>query len=232
MEANLWEAATASSRWVRPSSRSLTARAARRASAPTRLVERIVRETTMKPAAHLTCVGAACDEIRQTLRAYHAAGVRHIVALRGDPPTGFDAPYVRAPDGYRSTAELVADATANGDFEVSVGTYPEQHPQSPTLAARHRDPEAKVDAGATRAITQFFFDNSALLSLSRRRRGGRHRRPDRARHLSRAEFQADRQFRSKGWGERARNGSPTVSTASRTIPRRAAWSPRPSAPSR
>jgi methylenetetrahydrofolate reductase (NADPH) len=123
------------------------------------LVERIIGATTMKPAAHLTCVGASCEEIRQTLHAYRAAGVRHVVALRGDPPTGFDAPYEAAPNGYRSTAELVADATEMG-FEVSVGTYPERHPQSPTLLHDIEILKRKVDAGATRAITQFFFDNS------------------------------------------------------------------------
>ena len=113
----------------------------------------------MKPAAHLTCVGASCGEIRETLHAYHGAGVRHVVALRGDPPAGFDAPYEAGPDGYKSTAELVADATDMG-FEVSVGTYPERHPQSPTLLHDMEILRRKVDAGATRAITQFFFDNS------------------------------------------------------------------------
>ena len=85
--------------------------------------------------------------------------MRHVVALRGDPPTGFDAPYEAVPDGYKSTAELVADATQMG-FEVSVGTYPERHPQSPTLLHDIEILKRKVDAGATRAITQFFFDNS------------------------------------------------------------------------
>jgi methylenetetrahydrofolate reductase (NADPH) len=99
-----------------------------------------------------------CDDIRQTLRDYHSAGVRHIVALRGDPPSGFDAPYETAPGGYRSTAELVSDASDMG-FEVSVGTYPERHPQSPTLLHDIEILRQKVDAGATRAITQFFFDN-------------------------------------------------------------------------
>ena len=123
-------------------------------------VARFVRETSLKPAAHLTCVGSSRDEIRGILRDYHAAGVRHVVALRGDPPTGLDAPYATHPDGYRSTAELVADAKATG-FEVSVGTYPERHPQSPTLLHDIEVLKAKVDAGADRAITQFFFDNSA-----------------------------------------------------------------------
>jgi methylenetetrahydrofolate reductase (NADH) len=124
------------------------------------LVTRLVRETTMKPAAHLTCVGASRDEIRETLAAYHSVGVRHIVALRGDPPTGLDAPYEAHPEGYRATAELVADAKEIGDFEVSVATYPEKHPQSPTLLHDIEVLKRKVDAGADRAITQFFFDNS------------------------------------------------------------------------
>ena len=124
------------------------------------LVARLVRETTMKPAAHLTCVGASRDEIRETLAAYHGVGVRHIVALRGDPPTGLDAPYEGRPDGYRATAELVADAKEIGDFEVSVATYPEKHPQSSTLLHDIEVLRQKVAAGADRAITQFFFDNS------------------------------------------------------------------------
>ena len=125
------------------------------------LVARLVRETTMKPAAHLTCVGASRDEIRETLAAYHGVGVRHIVALRGDPPTGLDAPYEANPDGYRTTAELVADAKEIGNFQVSVGTYPEKHPQSPTLLHDIEVLKRKVGAGADRAITQFFFDNNA-----------------------------------------------------------------------
>ena len=124
------------------------------------LVARMVRETTMEPAAHLTCVGSSCGKTCETLRDYHSAGVRHIVALRGDPPAGFDAPYETVPGGYPSTAELVADAAKMG-FEVSVGTYPERHPQSPTLLHDIEILKQKVDAGATRAITQFFFDNSA-----------------------------------------------------------------------
>ncbi len=159
MEASLWEAATRLEP-LSPAFVSVTYGAGGSTRERTHaLVERIVCETTMKPAAHLTCVSASCDEIRQTLRAYHSAGVRHVVALRGDPPTGFDAPYEAATNGYKSTAELVADATEMG-FEVSVGTYPERHPQSPTLLHDIEILKRKVDAGATRAITQFFFDNS------------------------------------------------------------------------
>ena len=123
-------------------------------------VARLARETTMKPAAHLTCVGASRDEIRDVMRAYRDAGVQHIVALRGDPPSGLDAPYEAHPNGYQRTAELVADAKGVGGFEVSVGTYPERHPQSATLLHDIEVLKAKVDAGADRAITQFFFDNN------------------------------------------------------------------------
>jgi methylenetetrahydrofolate reductase (NADPH) len=161
MEASLWEAATRLEP-LEPSFVSVTYGAGGSTRERTHAtVARIVRETTMRPAAHLTCVGASKDEIRETLRAYHAAGVRHIVALRGDPPTGLDAPYEATPDGYQATAELVADAKKIGNFEVSVGTYPERHPQSLTLLHDVEVLKRKVDAGADRAITQFFFDNSA-----------------------------------------------------------------------
>jgi methylenetetrahydrofolate reductase (NADPH) len=160
METSLWEAATRLEP-LSPAFVSVTYGAGGSTRERTHaLVERIARETTMRPAAHLTCVGASREEIRQTLRAYHSAGVRHVVALRGDPPTGFDAPYETAPGGYRSTADLVAEARGIADFEVSVGTYPERHPQSPNLLHDIEILKQKVDAGATRAITQFFFDNS------------------------------------------------------------------------
>jgi len=160
MEATLWEAAKRLEP-LSPSFVSVTYGAGGSTRERTHAtVARFLRETTMKPAAHLTCVGASKDEIRATLKAYREAGVRHIVALRGDPPTGLDAPYEAHPDGYQATEDLVADARRIGDFEVSVGTYPEKHPQSPTLLHDIEVLKRKVDAGATRAITQFFFDNS------------------------------------------------------------------------
>ncbi len=160
MEANLWEAATRLEP-LDPTFVSVTYGAGGSTRERTHAtVARMVRETSMKPAAHLTCVGATKDEIRDVMRAYRDAGVRHVVALRGDPPGGFDAPYEAPADGYQSTAELVADAKRIGDFEVSVGTYPERHPQSPTLLHDVEILKRKVDAGANRAITQFFFDNS------------------------------------------------------------------------
>jgi methylenetetrahydrofolate reductase (NADPH) len=126
-------------------------------------VARLVGETSLKPAAHLTCVGASRAEIDAVIADYHRAGVRHIVALRGDPPGGADAPYRPSPDGYQSTHELVAGIKALGDFEVSVAAYPEKHPQSPNLLHDIDMLKRKVDAGADRAITQFFFDNSVYL---------------------------------------------------------------------
>ena len=124
-------------------------------------VARLVKETPLKPAAHLTCVGASCAAIDAVVKDYAAVGVRHIVALRGDPPIGLDAPYCPPPDGYQSTEALVAAIKRAGDFEVSVSAYPEKHPQSPTLLHDVEMLKRKVDAGADRAITQFFFDNSA-----------------------------------------------------------------------
>jgi methylenetetrahydrofolate reductase (NADPH) len=125
-------------------------------------VSRLVQETALKPAAHLTCVGASRSEINEVVRGYHAAGVRHIVALRGDPPTGIDAAYEAHPQGYQSTNELITGIKAIGDFEVSVSAYPEKHPQSATLLHDIDILKRKVDAGADRAITQFFFDNSVF----------------------------------------------------------------------
>ena len=161
MEASLWEAARRLEP-LDPAFVSVTYGAGGSTRERTHAtVARLVRETTMRPAAHLTCVGASRDQIRETLADYHGAGVRRIVALRGDPPTGLDAPYEAHPDGYRTTAELVADAKEIGGFEVSVATYPEKHPQSPTLLHDIEVLKQKIGAGADRAITQFFFDNSA-----------------------------------------------------------------------
>ena len=120
---------------------------------------RLVRETSLKPAAHLTCVAAAREEIDEVVRSYWEAGVRHIVALRGDPAGGVGSAYEVHPGGYAQTCELVAGIKAVGDFEVSVSAYPEKHPEAPSLDADIDALKAKVDCGADRAITQFFFDN-------------------------------------------------------------------------
>jgi methylenetetrahydrofolate reductase (NADPH) len=122
-------------------------------------VTRLVRETSLKPAAHFTCVGASKQDIDETLEAFIAAGVRHIVALRGDPQGGIGTRYEPHPDGYAQTADLVAAIRAKGDIEVSVSAYPEKHPESANFESDLDALKAKIDAGATRAITQFFFDN-------------------------------------------------------------------------
>ena len=123
-------------------------------------VKRILDETPLTPAAHLTCVAATRDEVNRVIRDYCAAGVRHIVALRGDPAGGVGARYVPHPGGYTNAADLVGGIKRIApNVEVSVSAYPEKHPDSPTVEADIDTLKAKVDAGATRAITQFFFEN-------------------------------------------------------------------------
>jgi methylenetetrahydrofolate reductase (NADPH) len=121
---------------------------------------RLLTETALKPAAHLTCVAATKDEIDAVVRDYWDCGVRHIVALRGDPQAGAGEKYVPHPGGYCNGADLTAGIKRIApDFEISVSAYPEKHPESPSVEADLDMLAAKVDAGATRAITQFFFDN-------------------------------------------------------------------------
>src|ERR1700750_3065979 len=123
-------------------------------------IARILAETDLVPAAHLTCVNAPRGEIDDVVAQYHDVGVRHIVALRGDPTTGIGTTYVAHPDGYKNSAELVASIKKRyPDIEVSVSAYPEKHPESADFDADIDVLKAKVDAGAARAITQVFFDN-------------------------------------------------------------------------
>jgi methylenetetrahydrofolate reductase (NADPH) len=122
-------------------------------------VRRIVQETALTPAAHLTCVAATKAEINSVIEGYRGAGVRHIVALRGDPTEGVGAKYAPHPGGYQNAADLVAGIKRIADIEVSVSAYPEKHPDSPSVAADIDMLKAKVDAGANRAMTQFFFEN-------------------------------------------------------------------------
>ena len=119
-------------------------------------VERIVKETDLTPAAHLTCVGASKAEIDEVARSYWDAGVRHIVALRGDVVEP-GAPYAAHPDGYQTAAELVAGLKGIADFDISVAAYPEVHPEADCPDSDLDNLLRKIDAGATRAITQFFF---------------------------------------------------------------------------
>jgi methylenetetrahydrofolate reductase (NADPH) len=123
-------------------------------------VKRILAETMLTPAAHLTCIAATRAEVDAVIEAYAQAGVRHIVALRGDPAGGVGERYAPHPGGYRNAADLVASIKRGADIEVSVSAYPEKHPDSVNVAADIDMLKAKVDAGASRAITQFFFENS------------------------------------------------------------------------
>jgi len=120
-------------------------------------VARLVRETALVPAAHLTCVGASRGEIAEIADRYWEAGVRHIVALRGDPQPGMGGQFAPHPDGYANAAALVAGLAARHPFDLSVAAYPEGHPESPSAQADLDNLKRKIDAGATRAITQFFF---------------------------------------------------------------------------
>lgn len=123
-----------------------------------RTVHRIVEETSIAPAAHLTCVSATRTEVDEVIRDYRDCGVRHIVALRGDPPEGIGGAYTPPADGYATSTDLIAGIRAIGDFEVSVGCYPEVHPESQNAGFDLDILKRKIDAGATRAITQFFFE--------------------------------------------------------------------------
>lgn len=130
-----------------------------------RTVQRMLTETTLKPAAHLTCVEASRAEVDEVIESYKAIGVDHIVALRGDPPgaSGIGGAYQPRADGYANATELTAAIGRVGGFDVTVGAYPERHPESPSIEHDIDVLKAKVDAGATRAISQFFFDIDAFL---------------------------------------------------------------------
>ncbi len=120
-------------------------------------VRRILAQTRLTPAAHLTCVGASREEVDQVARGYWEAGVRHLVALRGDPPpeTGVYEPH---PAGYAHASDLVRGLKDLADFEISVATFPEGHPETGSIEVELENLKRKIDAGATRAITQYFFD--------------------------------------------------------------------------
>ena len=126
------------------------------------IVTRIHAETGLVSAPHLTCVGATREEVLEIAQRYWDAGIRHIVALRGDPPKG-STRYVPHPGGFAYAADLVAGLRRIGDFEISVAAYPEVHPEAASAAADLENLKRKVDAGAARAITQFFFDPAAFL---------------------------------------------------------------------
>ncbi len=124
-------------------------------------VARLVSETALVPAAHLTCVGASKDEIAEVAQQYWDAGVRHVVALRGDAPAETGGRFVPHADGYASAADLVEGLARQHPFELSVAAYPEVHPDAPSAKADLDNLKRKLDAGANQAITQFFFSSEA-----------------------------------------------------------------------
>jgi methylenetetrahydrofolate reductase (NADPH) len=133
-----------------------------------RITGRIAAETTLNPVAHLTCVGHSRAELRSVIGAYADAGVRNILALRGDPPGGPGQPWVRHPDGFDHAEELVALIRQLGDFCVGVAAFPEGHPEAESLEADARYLARKAKAGADFAITQFFFDADDYFALVER----------------------------------------------------------------
>jgi methylenetetrahydrofolate reductase (NADPH) len=126
------------------------------------IVTRIQQSTALTAAPHLTCIGSPREEILEIARNYWQHGIRHIVALRGDPPQG-GSKYEPHPGGYAYAVDLVKGLRSVGDFEISVATYPESHPEAPHAAFELDNLKAKLDAGAARAITQFFFDPELFL---------------------------------------------------------------------
>ncbi|MGI9224339.1 MAG: methylenetetrahydrofolate reductase [Woeseiaceae bacterium] len=131
------------------------------------VVERIVKETNLTAAPHLTCIDATCGEIDDIAREYWDMGIRHLVALRGDPPKDADN-HEPHPDGYAYASDLVAGLKKVADFDISVAAYPEVHPEAPNALFDLDNLKRKLDAGASRAITQFFFDTDAFLHFRER----------------------------------------------------------------
>lgn len=161
MEARLWETTTRLQA-LSPDFVSVTYGAGGSTRERTaRTVGRIKQETNLAPAAHLTCVDASRDEVDEVIAEFMAMGATRFVALRGDPAEGVGARYRPHPEGYANAAELVAALKARGATDISVSAYPEKHPESPDFATDIDMLKRKVDAGATRAITQFFFDNDS-----------------------------------------------------------------------
>jgi methylenetetrahydrofolate reductase (NADPH) len=129
-------------------------------------IKRILAETALRPAAHLTCVGTSRAEVDGVVREYWDSGVKHIVALRGDMPE--PGPYAQVDGGYESTPDLIRGIRKVAPFEVSVSAYPERHPDSPSVEHDYALLKAKIDAGANRAITQFVYDTDVVLRFADR----------------------------------------------------------------
>lgn len=159
MEGQLWETVADLGGWE-PDFVSVTYGAGGSTREPTLVtVRRLIAETPLRTASHLTCVGSSKDEVHRVVEELGAAGVDRFVALRGDPPAGPGSAYSPHPEGYANAAELVEGLKKLGDFDISVSAYPEKHPESESVAADIDMLKRKADNGANRALTQFFFDN-------------------------------------------------------------------------
>lgn len=159
MEGQLWETVAELGAW-NPDFVSVTYGAGGSTREPTlATVRRLIADTTLPTASHLTCVGASKDDVHRVVEEFVAAGVTRFVALRGDPPEGPGTAYKAHPAGYANGAELVKGLKDLGNFDISVSAYPEKHPESESLAVDIDMLRRKADNGANRALTQFFFDN-------------------------------------------------------------------------
>lgn len=164
MEVKLWEAISKLKN-LNPSFVSVTYGAGGSTRERThQTIKKILEQTNLKPASHLTCVAASKEEVNEIIKNYWQMGVRHIVALRGDMPAS-SPNYQLHPDGYKYASELVAGIKKIADFEISVAGYPEKHPEARSLDEDIDNLKRKVDAGADRIITQFFFDTDAYFSF-------------------------------------------------------------------
>lgn len=171
MEGQLWAAITELTEW-QPEFVSVTYGAGGSTKAPTlNTVRRMIAETPLATASHLTCVSATREETHRVVHEMRSAGVKHFVALRGDPAGGIGTAYQPHPGGYENAAALVAGLREIGDFEISVSAYPEKHPESADAAADVAMLKRKADNGADRALTQFFFDNDVFERYMERVRG-------------------------------------------------------------
>lgn len=161
-EDQLWTTISELASW-NPDFVSVTYGAGGTTQAPTfATVRRLLEETPLRAASHLTCVGKTRAEVNRVVEDFRAAGVRRFVALRGDPPAGVGTRYEPHPGGYENAAALVEGLMAIDNFDISVSAYPEKHPESPDTAADIAMLKRKAEAGARRALTQFFFDNDVF----------------------------------------------------------------------
>ena len=196
-------------------------------------VARILAETALKPAAHLTCVGATRAEVDAVVDGYAEAGVRHIVALRGDPVEGIGTVYRPHPGGYDYAADLVgAIRKRHPEIEVSVSAYAERHPESPDWTDRDRQSEAQGRCRREPRDHAVLLRQRPLFGLPRPRRGGRHLDPDRAGHRSGAQFLPRRRNSRRRPARACRTGSRRASRGWRRTRRRASWWRRRSVPNR